>query len=272
MICDVCGRGCDLAEGQKGYCRARICRDGRIEPENYGRFTSVAIDPIEKKPLHFFHPGTHILSVGSYGCSMRCFFCQNHEISQDDGSLRAWEYISPKKLTDMAIEAAAKTDNIGVAFTYNEPIISYEYIIDTAPLLHEAGLYCIVVTNGMVTGTAARLLAEHVDAFNIDLKSFSADFYRANGGNIETVKSFIALASPESHVEITTLIIPGENDDAAQMSHIADFIASVDPDIPFHITRFYPRYHAMDIPPADTSLTGRLAKVAEGKLNRVIAY
>ncbi len=270
MKCDVCGRGCDLSEGQKGYCRGRVCRDGVIVPENYGRFTSVAIDPIEKKPLNFFYPGTYVLSVGSYGCSMRCFFCQNHEISQDDGSKRSWRYISPEELTAMAVEAAGKIANIGVAFTYNEPTIAYEYIIDTAALLHKEGLKCVVVSNGMVTKDVAQRLIPQVDAFNIDLKSFSADFYKRCGGDIEVVKEFIALAAAKTHVEITTLIIPGENDSPAEISHIADFIAGIDPDIPLHITRFYPRYHAMDIPPADLELIAPLRRVAEKKLNRVV--
>ncbi len=169
--CEVCFRHCEIKEGAAGFCGARIRRDGVIMAGNYGKITSLALDPIEKKPLNRFHPGAKIVSVGSYGCNLRCLFCQNDEISWSN---RAFEYaetadiLSPKELADIA-ESCRDRGNIGVAFTYNEPLIGYEYVRDTAKLVHEKGMVNVMVTNGTASLFVLEELAPYIDAMNIDL-------------------------------------------------------------------------------------------------------
>ena len=200
-VCPVCPHRCRIAEGKTGRCRARGTRDGSVVPLNYGLVTSLALDPIEKKPLARFYPGSRILSVGSYGCSLNCPFCQNWEISMSDGQefrhgRRAEDnYVSPEALADMA-EHLRPQRNIGVAFTYNEPLISYEYVMDTARILREKDLKVVLVTNGCVNDEIADTVLPLTDALNIDLKSFQDDVYRNFlGGNLAAVKNFIAKAA-----------------------------------------------------------------------------
>ncbi len=170
--CELCFHHCQLEEGQTGLCRARGNRSGTIIPLNYGKLTSLALDPIEKKPLRRFHPGSRILSVGSFGCNLRCPFCQNHEISMaGDGEVQTAE-ISPEQLADQAVELQNR-GNIGVAYTYNEPLVGYEYVRDCAALLHERGMVNVLVTNGTIEDAPLRSLLPLIDAANIDLKGFT---------------------------------------------------------------------------------------------------
>jgi len=211
MICELCFHHCDLSEGQTGFCRARACRDGVIVPLNYGKLTSLALDPIEKKPRRQFHPGSLILSVGSFGCNLRCPFCQNHEISMaEEGQIETLE-LSPEALADKTLELRRR-GNIGVAYTYNEPLIGYEYVRDCAALVHERGMVNILVTNGTIEEAPWRALLPLIDAANIDLKGFSPEWYRKLGGDLEAVKRSISLAAERCYVEVTTLLIPGGND------------------------------------------------------------
>ncbi len=178
---------------------------------NYGKLTSLALDPIEKKPLRRFHPGSMILSVGSFGCNLRCPFCQNHEISMAaEGEIETVE-LSPEALADKALELRPH-GNIGVAYTYNEPLAGYEYVRDCAALVHERGMVNVLVTNGTIEEAPWRELLPLIDAVNIDLKGFAPEWYKRLGGNLETVKRSISLAAERCHVEVTTLVIPGEND------------------------------------------------------------
>ena len=192
--CELCFHRCKLDEGQTGLCRARGCREGRIVPLNYGKLTSLALDPIEKKPLRRFHPGSLILSVGSFGCNLRCPFCQNHEISMaSEGELyTAW--FSPKQLADRAAKLVPQ-GNIGVAYTYNEPLVGYEYVRDLAALIHERGLVNVLVTNGMAEEASWRALLPSIDAANIDLKGFTAAWYKKLGGDLDTAQRSITLAA-----------------------------------------------------------------------------
>ena len=217
-VCPVCPHRCRIPEGKTGKCRARGTKDGKVVPLNYGFATSLALDPIEKKPLKRFYPGSRILSIGSYGCNLNCPFCQNWEISMSDGSefrrsKRAAENVfEPDVLADMA-EQLTERGNIGVAFTYNEPLISYEFVRDTATLLREKDLKTVLVTNGCVNEEIAEEVLPLTDALNIDLKSFQDEVYRKTlGGDLETVKRFIAKAAEQCHVELTSLIVPGMND------------------------------------------------------------
>ena len=241
-VCQVCMHHCSLGPGQTGFCLARKNENGAVICGNYGRVTTMALDPIEKKPLKMFRPGSSILSVGSYGCNLRCPFCQNYEISMADEAAAGALYISPKELAQKALEYKA-AGNIGVAFTYNEPLVGWEYVRDTAKLVREAGMVIVLVTNGSATLEVLEELLPFTDAMNIDLKGFRADYYRKLGGDLETVKAFIRHAAASCHVEITTLIVPEENDSLEEMEEEAQWIASLDGEIPLHVTRFFPRYH-----------------------------
>ena len=261
MICELCFHHCDLAEGQTGLCRARACRGGAVVPLNYGKVASLALDPIEKKPLRRFHPGSQILSVGSFGCNLRCPFCQNHEISMaGEGELETLE-LSPEALADKAL-ALRPYGNIGAAYTYNEPLVGYEYVRDCAALVRERGLVNVLVTNGTIEEAPWRELLPLIDAANIDLKGFTPGWYRKLGGDLETVKRSIALAAEGRHVEVTTLLVPGENDGEEEVRALARWLASVDRGIPLHLSRFFPRHHMQDRPPTPVERVYRLADAA----------
>ncbi len=276
-ICNVCPHHCRIPEGKAGRCRARGTRDGRVIPLNYGIATSVALDPIEKKPLARFFPGSSILSYGSFGCNLNCPFCQNWEISMSDGreffrgGKPGENTLSPEALADLA-DRLRERGNIGVAFTYNEPLISYEYVLDTAAILRETGLKTVLVTNGCVTEEIAEKVLPVVDALNIDLKSFQEETYRTKlGGDLETVKRFISMASESCHVELTCLIVPGMNDSQEEIRQMARWISTL-PDgktIPLHITRFFPRYRLLDRIPTDPSVLLQLVETARRDLRYV---
>ena len=271
VLCDVCPKFCKLREGQIGFCRARSNIGGKIVPINYGQATSLALDPIEKKPLMRFCPGTYILSYGSYGCNLRCPYCQNASISMAGPDNCPHRLITPEGLTDLAVDLSKQEPgNIGVAFTYNEPTVCFEFIRDTSKLLHEAGLKYVVVTNGGLVRKYADELLPHVDALNIDLKGFSDEFYRYVKGEFDTVKEFIkAAVEHKCHVELTTLVIPTKNDDPEEMEREAEWIASISPDIPLHLSRFFPRYKVDDLPPTPAETIYRLKDIAEKKLKYV---
>ena len=266
--CELCFHHCRLDEGQTGLCRARRCRDGRVVPLNYGKVTSLALDPIEKKPLRRFRPGSLILSVGSFGCNLRCPFCQNHEISMaSEGELyTAW--FPPEQLADRAAKLVPQ-GNIGVAYTYNEPLVGYEYVRDLAALIHERGLVNVLVTNGMIEEAPWRALLPSIDAANIDLKGFAAAWYKKLGGDLDTAKRSIVLAAEQCHIEVTTLLVPGENDSVDEIRELACWLAGVDPDIPLHLSRFFPRYQMMDRLPGSVEWIYRLADEARAYLNYV---
>lgn len=266
--CQVCMHHCSLEPGQTGICRARKNEDGVIVCGNYGHITSMALDPIEKKPLKMFRPGSRILSVGSYGCNLRCSFCQNHEISMEGPETAETVYISPKALAGKAQELKA-SGNIGIAFTYNEPLVGWEYVRDTAKLVKEFGMDNVMVTNGSASCEVLEELLPYIDAMNIDLKAFQEETYRKLKGDLETVKAFITRAAAMCHVELTTLIVPGENDDAAEMEEEAKWIASVGKNIPLHVTRFFPRYHMTDRNATEVRQVYRLAETAGKYLENV---
>ena len=278
--CGVCFRHCDIPEGGTGFCGARSCEGGLVKAANYGRVTSLALDPVEKKPLARFHPGSMIVSAGSYGCNLRCPFCQNNSISWSDeafGLAGRVPYISPEELAATA-KAAVPKGNIGVAFTYNEPLTGYEYVRDTAKLVHRQGLLNVMVTNGTAELSVLEELAPHIDAMNIDLKGFTESYYRdLLGGDLGMVKDFIREAVKICHVELTTLIIPGENDSEDEMREMTSWIAglrgskgdTIGKEIPLHISRFFPQFHMTDRRATDVRRIYRLADVAREKLEYV---
>lgn len=259
---------CRLKEGQTGRCRIRKNEGGRNIPVNYGLITSLALDPVEKKPLKCFFPGSKILSAGSFGCNLSCSFCQNDAIAAVGIGEAVCEYMEPGKLAALA-EKFRGQGNIGIAFTYNEPMPGYEYVRDTAIQVKKRGMMNVVVTNGSVEREILEEVLPYIDAFNIDLKSFSEAFYKKIGGDLNTVLEFIKTAVPKSHVEITALIIPGENDTPEEMTRLSSWIASVDRSIPLHVTRFFPHGKMSDKNPTDPVTLYRLADTARQNLDTV---
>ncbi len=266
--CDICPHRCNIEEGHTGFCNARTNRGGHIVDENYGMITSIALDPIEKKPLYRFFPGSRILSVGSYGCNLRCPFCQNHEISMCEKKQASIVCMQPEALVEKALEYVPQR-NIGIAFTYNEPLIGYEFVRDCAALAHQKGLKTVVVTNGYINEDPLSELLPFIDAMNIDLKGFSEEFYKKLSGSLEPVKRAIELASGSCHVEVTTLIIPEENDSPAEIRSLSAWLAGLSPDIPLHISRFFPRYKMTDRDATDVDHIYSLAEIARESLHYV---
>lgn len=275
--CNVCHNHCNLEEGQIGLCKARICREGEIVARNYGHITSIALDPIEKKPLKLFFPGANIISVGSYGCNLRCPFCQNHEISYDFGMdyERGYREIAPDELADIALKYKDQ-GNIGVAFTYNEPLIGYEYVVDTAREVHKRGMKTVLVSNGNVTLDIAEQVIPHIDAMNIDLKGFADSYYSdVLRGDRKMVMDFIELSVKSCHVEVTTLVVPDYNDNEEEIKNLSKWIASLDDGrgkekIALHLSRYFPRF-LMDVPATDVALIFRLKELAEKEIHYVFA-
>ena len=265
--CDLCPRRCQMAEGRFGICRARKCENGVAVDANYGRITSLCLDPIEKKPLRLFHPGSMILSAGSFGCNLKCPFCQNHEISMA-GSDFPSRTMAPGELVELGLSLKPQ-GNIGIAFTYNEPLVGYEFVLDTCRLAKDAGLATVLVTNGTLLEDPLLKLLPYVDAANVDLKAFNEDFYKWIKGDLGCVKRFIELAAKRIHLEVTTLVIPGRNDSETEMDEEASWLSSLDPEIPLHISRFFPRYKCSDMEPTPVETILRLAEVASRHLNHV---
>ena len=278
--CNVCFRHCEIKEGNLGFCGARTCREGQVEAANYGKVTSLALDPIEKKPLRRFYPGSLILSVGSYGCNLRCPFCQNHEISWSDRAMRFQDQadmISPEELAATALYYR-DSGNIGVAFTYNEPLVGYEYVRDAARLVREQGMKNVLVTNGTADVSVLQEILPYMDGMNIDLKGFSDEYYKdLLGGDLNMVLSFIKEAVKYCHVELTTLIIPGENDSEEEMRQLTRWISRlknregkrIGYNVPLHVSRFFPRFHMTDREATDSKKIYRLAEVAREHIKYV---
>lgn len=266
--CGICPHRCVLDEGQTGLCGARSNHGGVIRCDNYGLVTSLSLDPIEKKPLRRFFPDSFILSAGSYGCNMFCPFCQNYDISRASRMSVSYSTISPNELISKAI-ALIPRGNIGVAFTYNEPLIGYEYVYDCSVLAKKNDLKTVLVTNGFVNEEPLLALLPYIDAMNIDLKTFSESVYKKLGGGLEDVKRTIVLSAPKCHVEVTTLAVPGMNDTDEEMKQISEWLAGIDRDIPLHISRFFPRYKMLDRPATDPNSVYHLADIAGKALHYV---
>ena len=266
-ICEICPRHCSLEVGEIGFCRARKNFGDKIFPINYGEITSIALDPIEKKPLYHFYPGSFILSVGSFGCNLNCPFCQNFEISMADSNFPT-QKITPQDLVNFAAQLTNKK-NIGVAFTYNEAFIGYEFVRDTSELLKKFNLKSVLVTNGNISGGALKKILPVIDALNIDLKGFNQKIYDWLGGDFETVKNSIEISARSCHVEVTSLIVPGMNDSESDMAAEAEWLANISENIPLHVSRFFPRYKITDRPPTDIKKVYRLAEIAKNYLKYV---
>lgn len=267
--CVLCPHNCLIKPGGIGICGVRKNTEGILYSLIYGKVSSIAFDPIEKKPLYKFHPGTYILSAGSVGCNFRCPFCQNYSISMTSIEKAETADITSEQLVGKALSMVPQ-GNIGIAYTYNEPTIWYEYVYETAKLAREKGLLNVLVTNGFINQEPLENILPYIDAMNIDLKGYSESFYRDIAkGKLESVKATISAASKKCHVEVTTLVIPGLNDSPEEMREMASWLASLSPDIPLHLSRFFPRYNMQDRPMTPLNTLTDLQSIASEYLNNV---
>ena len=276
--CRLCPQLCLIGRDESGNCFIRKNIDGKLYAMEYGRVSSAHLDPIEKKPLYHFYPGSTIFSIGGIGCNLGCPWCQNWSIAQPKDSFSGTsvgdvlEQFTQTLSSEQVIEIAKRyipSKNIGVAYTYNEPFTAYEYIKDTAMLAKEAGLHNVIVTNGYVLEEPLREVLPYVDAMNIDVKGFSESFYRKLGGHLRPVLKAAEMAKQHCHIEITNLIVPGLNDTKEDFEKLVDWIAnSLGKDTPLHFSRYFPSYRMTTIPtPAETL---RLAEnIAREKLDYV---
>ncbi len=256
VICHLCPHECRIPQSGTGICRARINREGRLYAATYGETVTISIDPIEKKPLYHMKPGSRVLSIGHNSCNLGCKFCQNYSISQQDCPSHS---LSPEELVALCIREKSPA----VAFTYTEPLTWYEYVLDASKALHENGFASILVTNGYVNPEPLEALLPFVDAMNIDLKSMNDGFYRKIcGATLDPVKRSIEIAATKCLVEVTNLVITGENDSEEDIRTLVDFVASIDVDIPLHFSRYYPTYRMANPPtsPATLEMAYRIAK------------
>ncbi|MFA5576178.1 MAG: AmmeMemoRadiSam system radical SAM enzyme [Tissierellaceae bacterium] len=262
VYCVLCPHYCKIEDGKVGKCRVRKNIDGSLYSLNYGKVTSYAYDPIEKKPLYHFYPGANIFSIGSFGCNLACEFCQN------------WEIVYKEDLTmtisDGDIISLARAKNsLGVAFTYNEPSVLYEYILDVARRTKEAGLKNVMVTNGYINQEPLEELLPYLDAMNIDLKSMDDFFYKhLCKGRLDPVLRTIEVASKQTHVEVTTMIIDEENSSLGEIRSLAKRIGEIDRSIPLHLSRYFPAYK-MKQPPTKTETLVEGQNVAREYLDYV---
>ena len=271
--CQLCPHHCKIANGKTGICRSRRNKDGVLVSEVYGKPCSLAIDPIEKKPLYHFHPGTKCLSIACTGCNFRCLNCQNHEISQVSPTDVGHYDFSPQQVVDLCLEHHCP----GIAYTYTEPLTYLEYIVDTARLAHKRlrvgeqssgmnGLWNILVTAGYVCQEPLADLLPYLDAANIDLKSFSDDIYqKVSGGHLQPVlDTILAMQKAGVWIELTNLIIPGINDDMTMIRQMCRWIADNGlSNNPLHFSRFFPRYKMMDVPPTPIHTLKEAKRIAQ---------
>ncbi len=260
--CDVCPRFCKLREGQRGLCFVRARTEDRLVLTSYGRSSGFCIDPIEKKPLNHYLPGTPVLSFGTAGCNLACKFCQNWDMSKSREMDTLMDTASPETLAQAAVELGCRS----VAYTYNDPTIFMEYAIDTAKACRDRGIKSVAVTAGYMCAEPAREFYQHMDAVNVDLKAFTQDFYHdICGGHLQTVLDTLLHLKHETDVwfEITTLLIPGENDSEAELDELTNWVVErLGPDVPLHFTAFHPDWKMQDRPPTPPSTLSRARDIA----------
>lgn len=255
ITCMVCPQHCTLQEGQTGICKTRRRQDGEIMSLTYGEMAAWHLDPVEKKPLYHFYPGSRIFSAGGFGCNLSCFFCQNHDISQ---SVRSGQKVTPPELAALALEPPS----IGLCFTYSEPLMWYEMILHTAPLLKQQGGKVALVSNGIIEKQYLDEIIPFLDAVNIDIKGFTDEFYRKHtGGRLEWVLNTVEHLAGRVHTEITTLIIPTLNDSPDEIKELARWLAGLKSPVAWHLSRYYPMYQSR-IPPTDENDLRRLYDLA----------
>jgi len=269
VLCRLCPHGCRIEDGRRGICGVRINKAGMLICETYNRICSGNIDPIEKKPLYHFFPGKNIFSIGSIGCNFSCAFCQNYEISQ--ARIDTFQQLKTYLPEDIASLAQKTRNNIGVAYTYNEPTVWFEYMLDCCRQVHEKGMKNVMVTNGFINPEPLAELLPVMDAFNVDLKAFHDDFYRKHSkGSLQPVLDTIkTIAKSGKHLEITNLVIPTLNDDPHIFSQMCKWIADeTGKTTSLHISRYFPK-HEMTLPATPPQILEKLYDIAEKHLTYV---
>ncbi len=266
--CGICSNNCILPNNTVSRCSSRMNINGEMKLLNYGKISSIAVDPIEKKPLYHFYPGTKVLSVGGWGCNFKCLHCQNWQISQsDEFKENSVRYLSPERL----IELAKESKSSGIAWTYNEPTVDFEYTLDCAKLAKQEGLYTVYVTNGYISKEALDCIAPYLDAFRVDIKSFEDSFYQ----EISAVKSYenvlnstLIAKSHNMHIECITNIIPNKNDNEENLEKIAKWIEeNLGNSTPWHVTKFHPANKLSNIDPTPIETLKKAYKI--GKQNNL---
>lgn len=266
--CQLCPHNCQLADGVTGNCRVRTNHNGVLYSDNYGKISGFHADPVEKKPLYHFYPGRPILSIGSVGCNLHCKFCQNHEIAQTGVKNIALRELSPDSIVN---DAMRLKNNVGIAYTYNEPLVYYEFMRDTSLLLRQYGLKNVMVTNGFFNPEPLERMLNFIDAFSVDLKAFSDDFYKKiTKSGLDPVKATLKrIRNSGSFMEITNLIIPGLNDDIQQFTEMIKWIkGELGENTVLHLSKYFPRYK-LSIPPTREEKMNELFNVASEHLNYV---
>lgn len=266
VVCQLCPHQCRIPEGGRGLCHVRTRKGEKVYSQNYGVVTSMALDPIEKKPLYHFYPGAKILSVGTTGCNFACNFCQNWQIAQEEAEGTS---ITPERLHELVLRY--KTEgNIGIAYTYSEPAVWLEFILDVAPLVKNSGMKNVMVTNGFLSAEPWEALIPVLDAVNLDIKGFTSSFYqRLCRGRLNPVLESAQRLVGRVHLELTNLLIPGENDSDEEIKSLVEWITQeLGSDVPVHFSRYYPQYK-MDLPPTDPARLERAYSIAREKLNYV---
>ena len=260
--CDLCPHNCKINNNKTGICKVRKNIDGKLYTLNYGKVSSLGIDPIEKKPLYHFYPQSKVLSLGSWGCNMSCKFCQNWQISQQKPQLRE---IKPAEIVQKALDQDINL----IAYTYSEPIVFHEYMLEIAEIAAEKGLKNIMVSNGFINKEPLKRLIPLLDAANIDLKAFNNDFYRNNcNGGLQAVKRTIKMLAAEIHLEVTNLIVTELNDDLAELEELFKWLADINNEIPLHLSRYYPAYK-LDNPATDIEMMKKAYYTAKKYLDHV---
>ena len=269
IVCNLCPHHCKIASGKRGICDVRYNSDGLLITENYGKVSSINIDPIEKKPLYHFFPGSVILSVGSVGCNLECEFCQNWEISQN--GVYNFPYLKNYSIDEITNYALSNKNNIGVAYTYNEPTVWFEYMLDIAVKINESKLKNVIVTNGYINEEPLNILINYIDAFSIDLKAFTEEFYKKiTHSELKPVKDTLKLISKNNkHIEITNLIVTGLNDDETAFEEMCKWIKNeLGENTVLHLSRYFPHYKCSK-PGTPLKTLTKLFDIASGHLNYV---
>ena len=262
VLCTLCPRRCEIPNGYRGECRARVNIDGALHTIVYGRAVAVHVDPIEKKPLFHFYPKSKAFSIATAGCNLRCVFCQNWEISQANPEQSRFFLISPEEI----VAAAEKSDCKSIAYTYTEPTIFYEYMLDTAKLARKKGIKNVWITCGYIEEKPLRELCKYIDAANVDLKGFSDKFYMeyTSGAVAPVLRTFKILKEEGVWTELTNLIIPGANDSPQDISNLCAWVVqNIGVDMPVHFSRFHPNYKVLDRPPTPVSTLNTAIKIAK---------
>ncbi len=269
ISCRLCPRQCEIEPGKSGFCRVRENIQGVLYATNYGECSAYGLDPIEKKPLYHFYPGSLIMSLGTKGCNLHCGFCQNWQIAHGNPKT---VYLSPDKAVESALSGNNKgNDCIGLAYTYSEPFIWYEYVYDTAVIAKAAGLRNVMVTNGYVNQEPLRKILPYIDAMNIDVKGFTDKYYsQICAGQLLPVMKTVEAAVGQCHVEITTLLVPGLNDSPREIETLAKWLAGLDKNIPLHFSRYFPGYK-FDLQPTPVETIKNAVNIAKMHLNYVYA-